>query len=233
MAKICEVSILSCKAETAHFSVRFQGHINPMLQFSKRLSSKGLIVIMLSIMSKDAIQAHSTYPEIIAKQNSSGFPFKCLVYDSIIPWALDIAKQHGIVGASFFTQSCAVSAMYCHALQGLVTLPIQGPNVSLPADWILFNTVELLEDEAVKWLSSQWPTKIKSIGPTMPSMVDEKRIVHRNEIELCLREVMLGERASLFKANAIKWMKLAREAVDEGGSSDRNIEDFVAEVMSN
>ena len=31
--------------------------------------------------------------------------------------------------------------------------------------------------------------------------------------------------------NSVKWKKLAIEAMDEGGSSDKNIEEFVAELV--
>ncbi|KAK9288239.1 hypothetical protein L1049_016688 [Liquidambar formosana] len=58
--------------------------------------------------------------------------------------------------------------------------------------------------------------------------VDEKGIVRKEEIELCIREVMEGERGAEIKKNATRWKELAREAVDEGGSSDKNIEEFVA-----
>ena len=36
-----------------------------------------------------------------------------LVYDANLPWALDIAKQYGILAAAFFTQACAyVTSFY-------------------------------------------------------------------------------------------------------------------------
>ncbi|KAG8375350.1 hypothetical protein BUALT_Bualt10G0091000 [Buddleja alternifolia] len=37
-----------------------------------------------------------------------------------------------------------------------------------------------------------------------------------------------GERGKEIRTNARKWKALTREAVDEGGSSDRNIEEFVS-----
>ncbi|CAK9309310.1 unnamed protein product [Citrullus colocynthis] len=44
----------------------------------------------------------------------------CVVYDSIFPWVLDIVKQFGVgVSASaFFTQSCAVNAIYYNVHKG-------------------------------------------------------------------------------------------------------------------
>ena len=60
--------------------------------------------------------------------------------------------------------------------------------------------------------------------------VDDKGIVTREEIELCINEVM-GEKREELKRNAIKWKKLANEALDEGGSSDKNIDEFVEKIM--
>ncbi|KAH6815975.1 hypothetical protein C2S51_020795 [Perilla frutescens var. frutescens] len=48
-----------------------------------------------------------------------------VVYDSVFPWMLDIAHQHGLLGASFFTQSCSVSAIYYHIKQGLLSFPFE------------------------------------------------------------------------------------------------------------
>ncbi|KAK6930434.1 hypothetical protein RJ641_004528 [Dillenia turbinata] len=174
------VTVLSA---TTEYSIQAQSSAVKIACISKRID-EGIDKHNLDTYFKHVTAVLSQgIPEIITKQNSSGFPFKCLVYDSAIPWALDIAKQHGLAGASFFTQSCAVGAIYCHVLQGLVTLPIQGPNVSMPGlppleiqdipsfthnpeaypsildlvlkqffnlsevDWILFNTIEILEDE--------------------------------------------------------------------------------------
>lgn len=61
--------------------------------------------------------------------------------------------------------------------------------------------------------------------------VDPSGIVPREEIELCIREVMQGERGKGIKENSIRWRELAKEAVDEGGSSNNNIEEFVAELL--
>ncbi|KAF8393832.1 hypothetical protein HHK36_020030 [Tetracentron sinense] len=362
-----------------------------------------------------------TLAELVEKY-SHDCPVKCLIYDSHIPWALDVAKKLGIVGASFFTQSCAVDLIYYNVSRGLLSTPVQGPTVTIPglpllevndlpsfvyyalgsyathlssvlsqfsnfekADWLLVNTFDKLEDEVVQWMSKKW--RIKTIGPTVPSMyldkrmegntdyginlfhldtdpfvkwlntketssvvyvsfgslaelgeeqmeelawglknsnsyflwvvraseetklpskfveetsekgmvvtwcpqlevlahravgcfmthcgwnstlealslgvpmvampqwtdqttngkfvvdiwevglrarVDEKGIVRREDIELCIKEVMEGDKGKEIKRNVKKWKELAKEAVDEGGSSDKNIEDFIAGLV--
>jgi pathogen-inducible salicylic acid glucosyltransferase len=42
---------------------------------------------------------------------------------------------------------------------------------------------------------------------------------------------MESERSNVIRKNSDKWKKLAKMAVDEGGSSDKNIEEFVTEVV--
>ncbi|KDP35130.1 hypothetical protein JCGZ_10664 [Jatropha curcas] len=143
-----------------------QGHINPMLQFSKRLASKGLKVTLVTFLENEnltKLPKHSSnitiesisdnnavistveeywknfssmveqkLVEMVEKQNKFGKHMRsCLVYDSIIPWALDIAKQLGLSAASFFTQSCAVSAIYYHVREGKINVPIEQDFVSL------------------------------------------------------------------------------------------------------
>nr|GEZ09957.1 limonoid UDP-glucosyltransferase [Tanacetum cinerariifolium] len=58
----------------------------------------------------------------------------------------------------------------------------------------------------------------------------ENRVIGRDEVEVCLREATSGLKATELKKNALNWKKAAEEAVAEGGSSDRNIQQFVDEV---
>ncbi|XP_010557055.1 PREDICTED: UDP-glycosyltransferase 74C1 [Tarenaya hassleriana] len=53
-------------------------------------------------------------------------------------------------------------------------------------------------------------------------------LVKKEEISRCVREVMEGETGKEMRKNAEKWKVLACEAVSEGGSSDRNLDEFVA-----
>jgi pathogen-inducible salicylic acid glucosyltransferase len=146
-----------------------QGHINPMLQFSKRLASKGARVTLVTLSSisnsMGALQASSVnfetisdgveegkklesmearaknFPlvvsqslaELIERQNGSKHPPKLLVYDSFMPWAVNVAKQFGLDGAAFFTQSCGVNAIYYHAHQGAIRMPLEGSPAPLPS----------------------------------------------------------------------------------------------------
>ncbi|KAJ9701770.1 hypothetical protein PVL29_006933 [Vitis rotundifolia] len=432
-----------------------QGHINPMLQFSRRLASKGprvtLVIPTASIYNAQAssinieiiyeglekrkeeertedyverfrmVASQSLAEHIKKHTHQDGHSAKILVYDSFMPWAQDVATRLGLDGAAFFTQSCAVSAIYYLVNQGALNVPLEGEVASKPwmpvlcindlpsiingkssdtaalsfllnqysnfqkVKQILFNTFDKLEDEVINWMASQRP--IKAIGPTVPSMyldkmleddrdyglslfkqnadscitwldtkgsgsvvhvsfgsmasqgkeqmeelawvlkksstlfmwvvreseekkipsnfleetserglvvswcpqlevlahkavgcflthcgwnstlealslgvpmiampqfldettnarfvedvwrvgvrvkADEKGIDKKEEIEMCIREIMEGERGNEMKTNAQRWRELAKEAVTEGGSSFKNIEEFVTEIL--
>ncbi|KAK3028993.1 hypothetical protein RJ639_038196, partial [Escallonia herrerae] len=155
------------KAHRAHVVVlayHGQGHINPMVQFSKRLASKGIKVTVTTTLSNvkamrggsgsisfedlyddcaeggvagpggfkgflDRFEASGSKSliELIRKQETSEYPVKCLVYDANIPWASNVSKMLGIVGAAFFTQSCAAVAfmypMHCEISGNPLPLP--------------------------------------------------------------------------------------------------------------
>ncbi|XP_057975603.1 mogroside IE synthase-like [Malania oleifera] len=235
------------KAHVVVFPLDGQGHINPMLQFSKRLASKGLKITVAATTSNiKTIEAragsmvlepiyddcseggwhgpggHKGYlerfeasgarrlTELVKRLVNTAHPVKCLVYDANLPWALTIAKQLGLVGIAFFTQSCAAIANYypmhyevlakplpvaAYPMPGLPKLgvpciPSLGPETGhYPplivhilkqfdgienADCIAFNSYDKLEEEVVKWMANLWP--VMTVGPTIPSVYLDKRV---------------------------------------------------------
>ncbi|KAG9446699.1 hypothetical protein H6P81_012827 [Aristolochia fimbriata] len=223
-----------------------QGHINPMLQFAKRLFSKGVDVSLVTTVFLTKSMVAQTGPvtlelisdgdddgkgrvgnieayldrfkkigsqslrDLIEKLGNSGRPVDCLVYDSFLPWALDVARECGIPGGSFFTQSCAVETIYYHFYAGRLTVPVPFQTVSLAglpelqvselpsflskpdylpairefvieqflniekADWVFCNTVQQLESEELNWLKTTMP--VKPVGPTIPSWYVDQRV---------------------------------------------------------
>ncbi|XWS31157.1 hypothetical protein CRYUN_Cryun23aG0053100 [Craigia yunnanensis] len=247
-----------------------QGHLNPMLQFSKRLEHKGLKVTLATPQSMyrnihrsaasssialetisdgydegrtsdaESVEAYlerfwqvgpQTLTQLVEKLNaSSGCPLNCLVYDSFLPWGLDVAKKFGLVGAVFFTQSSAVGSIYYHIYKGFVKLPFTDPEVLVPglpplqnqdmpsfisdlgsypaffemvlnqfanvdkADLVLLNTFYELEKEETDCLAKLWP--LRTIGPTIPSLFLDKRLqddkvygfsIFRPNIDACMK----------------------------------------------
>ncbi|KAL0383333.1 UNVERIFIED_CONTAM: UDP-glycosyltransferase 74E2 [Sesamum calycinum] len=60
---------------------------------------------------------------------------------------------------------------------------------------------------------------------------DEKGLAREGEICRCINHVMGGDGEEI-RENTTKWKEMARDAVDEGGSSDRSIEEFVSTLAS-
>ena len=146
-----------------------QGHINPMLQFSKRLQHEGVRVTLATTLfycknlkklpASTALETISdgfdngglgeaesfgayvdrfwqvgpkTLAELLEKLGRLGHPVDCLIYNSFMPWALDVAKRFGIVGAVFFTQNLAVTSIYYHVHLGKLQVPLTEHEISLP-----------------------------------------------------------------------------------------------------
>ena len=150
-----------------------QGHLNPMIQFAKRLVSKGIkATLATTIFVHNSLHLTSsqnnlninfetisdgydktgrslseietyletfrdvgsrTLADLIRRLGESGRPVDALVYDSFLPWALEVAKGFGLVGSALFTQSCAVNTAYYHVYKGLLRHPLKEKIVSLPS----------------------------------------------------------------------------------------------------
>lgn len=236
-----------CKAHVVVVPYHGQGHINPMIQFAKRLASKGIKITIATTAStakaleqtSDLFSVVSIYDditeggvagpagfkgfldrfeasglkkltEIVVKHENTDYPVKCLVHDADMMWASSVATKLCIARAAFFTQSCAAIVtyypMHCDLTGKEVPLPalaIPGlPKLRTPhlpslgsdtgryppvivhilkqfdnvdkADWVLFNSFDELEEEAVRWLSKLW--RVRTIGPTVPSVYLDKRV---------------------------------------------------------
>lgn len=70
--------------------------------------------------------------------------------------------------------------------------------------------------------------KVWAVG--VQPKVNENNLATREEIDRCISEVMHGERAEEIKKNAKQWKEFSKEAVDEGGSSDKYINEIIARL---
>ncbi|KAI3919703.1 hypothetical protein MKX01_000144 [Papaver californicum] len=150
-----------------------QGHINPILHFSKRLASKNVKVTValtnyiaqtmkIQVGSPLNIQTISdgydhvgrsgaasaeeylerfetfgskTLTDLIERIRNSDdeIPVSCVVYDSFVPWVLNVTKKLNLIGAVFFTQSLAVTSIYYYIYRGLLKVPVpDGEVISIP-----------------------------------------------------------------------------------------------------
>ncbi|KAH6778331.1 hypothetical protein C2S52_006138 [Perilla frutescens var. hirtella] len=117
-------------------------------------------------------------------QSSLGSPAKLVIYDSLMPWVLDVAQERGLLGAPFFILSGAVNSISYHLKQGSLKFPYEDSAVSLPAlPTLQINDLPHLSHpfmrssltalklnsnisylQVVEWMASRWP--IKTVGPT-------------------------------------------------------------------
>ncbi|XP_076932444.1 UDP-glycosyltransferase 74G1-like [Bidens hawaiensis] len=59
---------------------------------------------------------------------------------------------------------------------------------------------------------------------------DEKGIVRRGNLASCIKKIMKDKTGVVIQNNAAKWSELAKLAVDKGGSSDKDINEFIYEL---
>uniref|UniRef100_A0A0C9RU17 Glycosyltransferase n=1 Tax=Wollemia nobilis TaxID=56998 RepID=A0A0C9RU17_9CONI len=76
-----------------------------------------------------------------------------------------------------------------------------------------------------KYVEDEWKT-----GLRLNKRADG--LIGREEVEKSIRTVMESERGVQLRGNALRWKTLAREAMVKGGPSDKNIEDFVEEIIA-
>lgn len=102
------------------------------------------------------------------------------------------------------------------------------------------STLEALSFGVPMMALPQWsdqPTNAKYVEDVckmgLRARIAESGISTRTEIEACIREIMEGEQGKEIKRNADKWKNCTIAAVDEGGSSDVNIEEVISSLYSN
>ncbi|KAF7825909.1 UDP-glycosyltransferase 74F2-like [Senna tora] len=205
-----------------------QGHINPMLQFSKRLAHKAIESISDGHDNGGILEAKSdtsyvqafeevgskTLHELLQKlvggeDDEDSSSIDCVVYDSFIPWVLEVTKKFGILGAPFFTQSCAVNSIYYHVFLGNLKIPTPSSMEDSEDEVLLLPALPSMETcdlpsflyvlgpypgytkmlvdqfsniEKADWVCD-WQAKtlpLKTIGPTIPSMFLDKQLQDDN-----------------------------------------------------
>ncbi|CAN1252432.1 UDP-glycosyltransferase 74F2 [Linum perenne] len=132
-----------------------------------------------------------TLSDLIDRYKTTPYPVSCLVYEPFLPWALDVAKDHGLYAASFFTQPCVVDFIYYNIRHGLLKLPVDTWPVRIPGlpdmeprDMPSFvNAPEAYPAYfamvAIDTMSKVCP--VLAIGPTVPSTYLDKRIENDEE----------------------------------------------------
>lgn len=73
-----------------------------------------------------------TLSDLIQKFIDAGDPVTCIVYDSLLTWAMDVARKFGIYSALLLTVCASVSALFWHIHQGALSFPLKLEENALP-----------------------------------------------------------------------------------------------------
>ncbi|CAA2980060.1 UDP-glycosyltransferase 74G1-like, partial [Olea europaea subsp. europaea] len=211
-----------------------QGHINPMLQFAKRLRHKGVKITLAATkhifktmqdfsgsVSVETISdgydegglsaaknygeylarfrkvGTETLEELIKRLKNSRCALDCIVYDAFIPWSLDVAKTLGLVGAAFFTQSCAVDQIYYH-VDGNSEGGAKFTHGNIKSSNILLNP-DLdgrVSDFGLSHLTNYYPKKYRGAGYRAPEVIEMRKVTQKSDVYsfgVVLLEMLTGK----------------------------------------
>ncbi|CAN1332801.1 UDP-glycosyltransferase 74F2 [Linum perenne] len=171
------------------------GHINPMLQFSKRLIHKGIkVTLVLTRFLSNSITSTATTSGINLAAISDGYDdggmdatpnpgvylttFREVAYHGglIKP---PVKEEDGVLrfdGLPTLTVGDRPSFVSSFGSYPAVFDMLVGQFDNMgDADWVLCNSVYELEHEAADWLSKKVPN-FTTIGPTIPSMYLDRQL---------------------------------------------------------
>ncbi|CAL5035530.1 unnamed protein product [Urochloa decumbens] len=134
---------------------------------------------------------------------------KCKQHGLIVSWCPQLEVLAHKATGCFFTH-CGWNSTLEAIVNGV-------PMVAIP-HWADQPTIS-------KYMESVWGLGIRV-------RKDEKGMLTRDEVERCIREVMDGDRKDKYRTNATMWMQKAKEAMQKGGSSDKNIAEFATKYSS-
>jgi len=165
-------------------------------------SGYSFVWVMRPSSSKGDIGIHENFPE--------GFLNETSEQGLVVQWCPQLeVLSHVSVGA-FMTHSGWNST-----LEGL---SLGVPMLAFP-QWSDQMTNSL-------YIEEEWQTGLRL------SKRSEDGLVGKEEVEKSIRAVMESGRGIEMRKSALRWKTLARKAMVEGGSSDKNIQDFVEEIAN-
>ncbi|KAG1328257.1 putative Crocetin glucosyltransferase 2 [Cocos nucifera] len=135
----------------------------------------------------------------------------------------DLSSERGLV-VSWSPQTAVLShkAVGCFLTHCGWNSTLEGISLGVPMIGVPQWTDQPMN---AKYIEDVWKIGVRA-------RTGENGLVGREEVERCVRVVMEGERSEEIRRNARKWRELAKKSVGEGGSSDRNLAEFVARYCS-
>lgn len=171
----------------------------------------------IAVLSKQQME------EVAGALLESGRPFLWVIRGRDAAEELSCAAELGLI-----VRWCSQVAVLSHAAVGcfvthfgwnstLESLAAGMPTVGMPQWLDQATNAKLVEDV--------WGTGVRAAA------AGDEGVVAREEIGRCVEMVMgRGKRGEEIRRNARKWKELTRDALREGGSSDKNLRRFVEEI---
>jgi hypothetical protein len=85
----------------------------------RRVITRNLSNLITNINKNASVDSDNSEDD----SDNDDYPLKCIVYHSCMPWVLDIARQHGLDEAPFFTCSSAATAIFYQFYEGVLKIP--------------------------------------------------------------------------------------------------------------
>ncbi|KAF1001914.1 hypothetical protein AG4045_001784 [Apium graveolens] len=164
------------------------------------------------------INCLAPFSNLISELNDSSVsgvpPVTCIVADAIMTFTMEAAQQFNIPELLFWTASACglIAYMQYHQLVEKGYTPLQAEIAAIPiAQAVIINTFDALEQDALEAVSASQPNIYT--------------------IEELVRELMDGDKGKKFKKNAVEWKNKAEAAISSSGSSTKNLDKLVDEVL--
>jgi len=127
----------------------------------------------------------------------------------VVPWCHQLKVLSHASVAAFMT--------HCGWNSTLESLALGVPMLAVP-QWTDQTTNS-------KYIAEKWKTGLRLHKRSADGVVEKE------EVEKCIRMIMETDVGVELRENAQRWKTLSTEAMMEGGSSDKNIEEFVGEIV--
>ncbi|CBI22524.3 unnamed protein product, partial [Vitis vinifera] len=180
-------------------------------------------------------------PQMIKKHAEQDRPVSCLINNPFIPWVSDVAADLGIPSAMLWVQSCACFSTYYHYYHGLVPFPSEAEpeiDVQLPC-------MPLLKyDEVASFLYPTTPYpflrrailgQYRNLDKPFCILMDTFQELEPEVIEYMSKICPIKPVGPLYKNPKVPNAAVRGDfmkAVAEGGSSERNLQGFVDEKLT-
>ncbi|KAH9306460.1 hypothetical protein KI387_010864 [Taxus chinensis] len=197
------------------------------------LNTKGKSTVVYVSFGSMAVLSKDQNTEIALGLKASGYPFLWVIrpadkkQENTSPRDFPDGFLEETADRGLVVPWCPQMAVLCHPSVGVFMMH---------GGWN--STLESLSSGVPVLVFPQWSdqtTNCKYIQDVWKTGMRLKKgaggLIGRDEVEKSIRTVMEMEQGVELRKNALRWKVLAKQAMVKGGSSDKNIQDFVEDVV--